>query len=244
DLDSYSPLISYINKDKHPNFKFGVALSLNDYVNKTVNYRLANLNFNEIVLGYEMKNGAIVQSNGSLNTANIERLLETAREADMAVYGHTLVWHANQNASYLNSLIQPTIIPGESTPTWEVVTSVDFETDDESKYQYTANAIKSFTADGSGANGEGRALKLINESVRENDYDFQFFLPFSPAVQAGEQYELTMDVRSDVEATYSTQAHTTPYNYKHWEFFGQITSTPQWTTVTKTITVSPDMATS
>src|SRR5690606_37323040 len=64
------------------------------------------------------------------------------------------------------------------------------------------------------------------------------------AVQAGEQYELTMDVRSDVEATYSTQAHTTPYNYKHWEFFGQITSTPQWTTITKMITVSPDMESS
>jgi hypothetical protein len=33
-IDAYPALKSYINRTSNPNFKFGVALSLNDYVNK------------------------------------------------------------------------------------------------------------------------------------------------------------------------------------------------------------------
>ena len=71
-----------------------------------------------------------------------------------------------------------------------------------------------------------------------------YFLKFSPAVVAGEKYQLKMDVRSDVAASYSTQAHVTAGAYKHWDFFGTISSTPTWSTYTKEITVSADMATS
>src|SRR5215210_8975184 len=71
DIDSYPDLKSYINRAAHPNFKFGVALSLEDYVNKGVMYRLANKNFDEIVLGYAMKHGAVVQADGSLALNNV-----------------------------------------------------------------------------------------------------------------------------------------------------------------------------
>ena len=162
---------------------------------------------------------------------------------DGSVWTH-LVWHANQNANYLNGLIAPTVIPGESTgPTWEVVAEQDFETDDASNYEYNNNAIVSFTADGEGADGIGRAIKIVNEEVRENDWNSQFFLKFSPPMEEGERYILRMDVRSDDPASFSTQAHTVPYAYKHWDFFGSISSTPTWSEFVKEITVSADVAT-
>jgi GH35 family endo-1,4-beta-xylanase len=244
DIDSYPALKSYINRTSNPNFKLGTALSLNDYVKKGVLYRLANRNFDEIALGYEMKHGAVVQADGSLTLVNVNKLLTVAQQSGITVYGHTLAWHANQNATYLKSLIAPKIIPGSSVPSWDLVTAANFETDDASNYQYNSNAVVSFTAAGEGANGTGRAIKITNESVRTNDWDVQFFLKFSPAVKAGEQYELKMNVRSDAPASFSTQAHVVPYSYKHWDFFGTISSTPAWSTYTKVITVTSDMATS
>src|SRR5690606_16383777 len=92
-------------------------------------------------------------------------------------------------------------------------------------YQYNTNAVAGFTAQGQGANGSGRALKITNTTVRANDWDVQLFVTFSPAVKVGEQYRLTLDVRSDVNASYPNQAHITPGSYKHYDFFGAINST-------------------
>lgn len=241
DIDSYAPLISYLDKDANPDFKFGVAMNMDDYLNKGVMYRLANRNFEEIVMGYEMKHGSIVQADGTLNLAKVEELIAVAKENNMGLYGHTLCWHSGQNANYLNSLIAPIVTGG---PSWDVITSNDFETDDASNYQFTTTAAVSFTADGEGANGEGRALKLVNESVRTNDWDVQLFVTFSPAVAIGETYNLSFDVKSDAPASFGTQAHLVPYTYKHYEFFGTVSTTSSWTTFSKEITITEEMASS
>jgi len=242
-IDVYNPLKTYVNRNASPKFKLGAGVSLGPYVSQGVIYRLVNSNFDEITLGYEMKHGAVVQANGSLALTNVKNLLETASKAGISVFGHTLAWHANQNATYLKGLIAPVIIPSTGGPSWDLVIGADFETDVATVYQSNTNAVMSFTAAGQGANGSGRALKINNASVRTNDYDAQLFLKF-PGVVAGERYELKMDVRSDVAASYSTQAHVTPGAYKHWDFFGTISSTPTWSTYTKEITVTADMATS
>ncbi|TJZ53300.1 hypothetical protein FAZ15_18285 [Sphingobacterium olei] len=242
DINSYAPLMSYIDRNAHPNFKWGVALNMDDYLNRGVMYRLVNRNFEEMVMGYEMKHSSIVQADGSLNLSKLERLITAAKENNMALFGHTLTWHSGQNATYLNSLIAPIKLPGGGGPTWDIVTSNDFESSDNGNYEYNTNAVVSFTANGQGANGEGRALKLENESVRTNDWDVQFFIKFSPVVKAGERYTLSIDMKSDAAATFGTQAHLVPYSYKHYEFFGSFSTTPTWATFTKEIIITPEMA--
>ena len=242
DIDSYPAIKSFINRTTNPNFKLGVALSLSDYNNKNVMYRLANKNFDEIALGYEMKHGAVVQANGTLLLDNVTKLLETAKAAGTSVYGHTLCWHANQNATYLKSIIAPDVT-ASTGPGWDLITTADFESDASNNFQANANAITSYTALGGGFNGVGRALKITNASVRTNDWEAQFFLRFAPAAILGEKYTLKMDVRADVSASYPTQAHVTPGAYKHWDFFGTISATPTWTTYIREITVTADMAT-
>ena len=115
-IDTYSPLISYIDKNAHPTFKWGVALNMDDYLNKGVMYRLANRNFEEMVMGYEMKHASIVQADGTLNLSKLERVIKAAQENNMALFGHTLTWHSGQNAVYLNSLIAPVLLPSGSVP--------------------------------------------------------------------------------------------------------------------------------
>lgn len=241
EINAYSDLKTYVDRKVNPDFKLGAGISLSDYTNKSLIYRLVNRNFDEITLGYEMKHGAIVKSDGSLALENVNKLLTTAKEANVSVFGHTLCWHTNQNATYLKKLIAPDVV-ASTGPGWDLVTGNDFETDNTANYQFNSNITASFTAMGQGAGGVGRALKLNNASVRANDWEAQLFVKFSPVVQVGEKYELKMDVRSDVNASYSTQAHTTPGAYKFYDFFGTISSTPTWTTYTKQITVTADMA--
>lgn len=244
EIDAYQGLKTYVDRNANPKFKLGAGMSLQQYLAKGVMYRLVNSNFDEITLGYEMKHGAVVQADGSTSLKNVQSLLNAAASAGVSVFGHTLAWHANQNATYLNGLIAPVVIPSSGGPTWDLVTAADFETDNATNYQSNTNAVASFSAVGEGKGGVGRALKISNASVRTNDYDAQLFLKFSPAVKAGEKYELKMDVRSDATASYSTQAHTTPGNYKWYAFFGTISSTPTWTTYTYVVDITADMATS
>ena len=244
DIDSLPALKSYLNPATNANFKLGGGVSMDEYVKRGVMYRLANKNFNEVVAGYGMKHGAVVQADGSLALEPVKNFLATATADGVSVYGHTLLWHANQNATYLKILIAPKIIPATGGPTWDLVTGNDFETDNASNYEANTNAKLSFTAAGQGSGGTGRALKITNDAVRANDWDAQFFIKFSPAVKVGEQYELRMDVRSDAAASFSTQAHVVPYSYKYWDFFGTISSTPTWSTYVKQIMVTTDMATS
>ena len=239
-LNDYDVLKSYIDRNANPNFKLGAGVSVSDFVAGRAEYSMVVSNFDEVVAGWEMKHGGVVQNDGSLSLANVAGFIEKAKAADIAIYGHTLCWHANQNAEYLNKTIAPTVIPGSGGPSWAPVTTADFETDDESNFTSNAEAVRSFSSPG--ADGTGRALKVTNAEVRGNDWNSQLFITFPQQTQVGERYTLTMDVRADAEATYSTQAHVVPYQYQHWDFFGQVTATPTWTTFTKEITISAETA--
>jgi endo-1,4-beta-xylanase len=240
-LKDYNVLKEHVDRTTNPNFKLGTGVLVDDFTETGLVYSLVVSNFDEMTAGWQMKHGAVVQSDGSLDLSRVENFISTAKDAGITIYGHALCWHSNQNAEYLNSTIAPTVIPGTGGPTWDVITSADFETDAASNYEYNQNAIVTFTDVGEGSDGEGRALKITNEEVRENDYDCQVFVTFSPAMEVGEVYELSMDVRSDVSTSFATQAHVVPYQYKYWELFGSISATTEWTTFTKQITVTEDI---
>ena len=240
EIDGYKDLSTYVNREANPMFKLGAGITLSDYTGKKVMYRLVNKNFDEITLGYEMKHGAVVQADGSLDLDNVNKLLAMANEANVSVFGHTLCWHANQNAAYLNSLIAPDVL-SSTGPGWDLIMAENFETDNTSNYTFNSGLTSAFTEAGQGNNNSGRALKLTNASVRTNEWDAQLYLKFSPAVQLGEKYKLTMDVRSNVTASSPTQAQLNVGGYKHWDFFGAVPYTGAWATYTKETTISAEM---
>jgi len=236
-LNDYDVLKSYVDRTTNPNFKLGAGVSVSDYNSKGVVYRLANSNFDEVTAGYEMKHMAVVKEDGSLALDDVTNFLAIAKSAGTSVFGHTLCWHANQNATYLNKIIAPTVIVASAPARYDPLWAQDFETDDASNYSGNTNAVKAFTAVGGGKDGIGRAMTITNSAVRTNDWDCQLFFTFSKPVKIGDQLRLTMDIKSDVNASYPTQAHNGPGGYKHWDFFGALSSTPQWTTYEKVITV-------
>lgn len=226
-IDDYQPLKTYLKEETLSNFKFGVALSLSDYVNKGVKYRLANTNFNEIVLGYEMKHGAVVQADGKLDLINVKTLLATAKSAGMQVYGHTLCWHANQNATYLNSIIAPTVIPGQGPALEEnLIANSNFETGNTSNWGGWGNASqRGISANGEGYGGTGYSLYMTNPSP-VNPWEAQTAYDFSTPFQNESTYKLKFYVKGTVAGAASA-AMQNPVNYSG-DDFGSFDVTTDW----------------
>lgn len=114
-LKDYDVLKSYVDRTANPNFKLGAGVSVADFNKKEVDYSMIASNFDEMTAGWEMKHGGVVQADGSLSLGNVKTFIEAASSGGITVFGHTLCWHSNQKAGYLNKLIEPVVIPGTVT---------------------------------------------------------------------------------------------------------------------------------
>lgn len=112
-LNAYDALKTYINRTANPSFKLGSGITVSDFLKKELVYSLACANFDELTAGNAMKYSSCVANDGSMDFSQIVKFVDAAKGAGLNIYGHTLVWHAQQNNTYLNGLIAPTVIPGE-----------------------------------------------------------------------------------------------------------------------------------
>ena len=104
-LNEYDALKSYIDRSANPGFKLGAGVTASEYSKQGMMYRLINSNFDEITAGNAMKYGSVVKDDGSMDFAQVVQFVGAAKAADISIYGHTLVWHAQQNNKYLNGII-------------------------------------------------------------------------------------------------------------------------------------------
>ncbi|MCH4147625.1 MAG: endo-1,4-beta-xylanase [Prevotella sp.] len=109
-LKQYDVLKSYVDRTTNPNFKLGTGVSVSEFEAQGMPYRLASTNFDELTPRSEMTHGAVVETDGSLDTTMVAKFLSSAQSAEMSVYGHTLCWHSAQNGIYLNKQLEPTAI--------------------------------------------------------------------------------------------------------------------------------------
>lgn len=104
-LNAYDVLKSYVDRNAYPNFKLGAGVGAADFNKQGAVYQMINTNFDEITAGNAMKYASVVKDNGSMDFSTVIDFIETAQGAGTTIYGHTLLWHAQQNNTYLNGLI-------------------------------------------------------------------------------------------------------------------------------------------
>lgn len=107
-LQEYDILKNYVNRTDNPGFKLGIAVDENDFINRGAAFSIAKTNFEDVTPGNAMKYSSVVKDDGSMDFSTVEAFIETAEEAGLTVYGHTLCWHAQQNLTYLNGLLRGT----------------------------------------------------------------------------------------------------------------------------------------
>ena len=187
-IERYEVLNSYTK------FVLGIGIDLTMYLENETYRNIVNANFDEVTIGYHMKHGAMVNSKGEINYASVDALLTKLHEAGLTVYGHTLVWHQNQNASYLNSLIAPTVIPGLSGT--NLLTNGDFENGSTGWGSWGGG--KSSVAIATDVKlGGTQSLKIVTNASSANAWDVQVQAPTVSPLIVGHNYEIAFYVKSE-----------------------------------------------
>ena len=229
-LNSYGNLKTYVDRSANPVFKLGVGVLLNDYVAKGDVYNLLTANFDQITLGNEMKHDAIVQNNGELRLANVSNLLAIAKQAGILVYGHTLVWHAQQRANYLNNLIAPAISLQDDLLESNLIENSGFETNTNGWNSWGNNSTRGQTEEGQGYGG-GYAMWFTNPTVAANSWNAQVAYDFSTALQNGSRYVLNLNIKGTKTGAI-TVGMQNPDTYATVGSFGVVNIKDDWSEVT------------
>ena len=115
-LKEYDVLKNYVDRGASPDFKLGVGVTASEFSKQGQQYLMAVSNFDEVTPGNAFKHASVVDNKGSMKFETVTAFVDAARKAGTTIYGHTLAWHSQQNNKFLNSLVAPTVIPGEPGP--------------------------------------------------------------------------------------------------------------------------------
>jgi len=190
ELNAYDVLRNYVDTLAYPNFKLGGAVTMSEYASRGVMYRLINSNFNEITAGYGMKHGAVVQANGNMDFSSVNSTLEAATDAGTSVFGHTLVWHANQNAAYLNSLLEPLVV---NSPAF--ANELDLSSPMGGSMEGWSKKGNVSIVEEAGM-GQGTSSFVFTSASGNDPESVQLTTPAIPVIQ-GKEYEVIVYIKSD-----------------------------------------------
>lgn len=209
-ISRYEPLKNYTN------LILGNGIGADLYMTDDAYRKIVNENFDEVTPGYAMKHGAMVNSKGEINFTTIDAFIAETKKAGLKVFGHTLVWHSNQNASYLNSIIAPTVIPGSSG-----TNTLDLAGLKNNTFTNWArnNPGKGITiVANEGLTSTSQAIKLEASATSAQPYSLQLTSP-DVAIVSGHNYEISFYIKSDIsgKGRLSFNASlTNQYPYKDW----------------------------
>ena len=184
-LSAYDVLRNYVDFEKNPDFKLGVAVSVSDYLNQTKVYELAKSNFNEMTAGNAMKQASVLRRDGSMDFTQVKKFIDLADQSGMTVYGHTLAWHSQQSKDYLNDLIRGKKVEVPSGTGTDVILEEDFNDGNNPFIGWGNNSTREVK------NG---VLVVSNPSVVQN-WEAQFAYDVSEPFVNGQEYTLKFKIK-------------------------------------------------
>jgi GH35 family endo-1,4-beta-xylanase len=193
-LNDYDVLKSYVDRSANPDFKLGAGVSVDGFNNKGVVYSHIVSNFDEVTAGWEMKHGGVVQDDGSLNLARVINFVNTAQEAGITIYGHTLAWHANQNAEYLNGIIADKEVEFDPDATVEVVDGIkDYAV--EGFTDWAGGPVTPIVQDGK--------LVVTNTEAQANFWDIQYHVASGIPTIVGTNHKVTLRIKGSTAGEFT-----------------------------------------
>lgn len=105
-LQGYGALKSY-------NSRAGLNISAEEMEEGGMAYRIALNNFSQLTPGYAFCHQKMVKASGTIDGSAITKLRKVTDAHGITLAGGPLVWHKQQNATYLNARLQPNVIRPE-----------------------------------------------------------------------------------------------------------------------------------
>ena len=111
-LSAYDYLKSY-DVLKNYSDHIGVIMDAQAFLERGMEYRIAVSNFTELVPLATFSHARVVKANGTIDTTAIAEVQQLAARHNMHLIGTPLVWHRQQNTTYLNAQLAPNVIRPE-----------------------------------------------------------------------------------------------------------------------------------
>ncbi|MVN22532.1 endo-1,4-beta-xylanase [Mucilaginibacter arboris] len=194
---------------------------------------------NNVTFGNELKEGSIVSSTGVYNYTTADALYALCTSNGLSVFGHNLVWHSQQSATYLNSLIAPTTTAPVTT---NLITNGDFEAGPDATtgdiftgWQDLNHSVGTFSAaTGSAAYSGNRALQATVTTAGQN-YNMQIINRMPIPVTKGNVYTVSFWIKGSTATTIQFEIRSSDgtVNYQ-----GGKAVTTGWTQITYSYTAT------
>lgn len=110
-IDRYDYIKNYM-AEYHPGVDITVGMGLDNFLDIPIYQQTVLDNFQGCTYGNALKHQSIVQNNGSYNWNTVDRFIQL--NTGLRVHGHNMLWHTQQNQSYLKSLIAPEMQVGST----------------------------------------------------------------------------------------------------------------------------------
>ncbi|HEU4858838.1 MAG TPA: endo-1,4-beta-xylanase [Chitinophagaceae bacterium] len=166
-------------------YTIGVGVSYDLLKNNTSYSGLVKTQFDRITPEYQMKHGANVRNDGLFDFAKTDELVNTLAAANgLTVFGHTLVWHQNNNGTYLRSLA------GTTGP--NLISNPGFENGFTNWFTQVSSTLPtagSITAESTDMHAGTQAAKIVVTTPGPNAYSIQI-VSDNFSVASGAVYKL------------------------------------------------------
>ena len=209
-------ILRYEALNKYTNFILGAGIGLDEYMDNEAYRNIVNENFDEVAIGYAMKHGPMVNAKGELKYERVDALLSKLKEAGLTVYGHTLVWHTNQNASYLNGLIAPEVIPAPAGSNLVDISGLQDGTLNGWGVWNKGDGIT--VKEGVGLSSKNKGIELKAKSTSSAEYNLQLVSPNMTIVD-GHNYQISFWIKSDIPGKGRVSFDGLSNNYPYHDWF-------------------------
>jgi endo-1,4-beta-xylanase len=209
-----------------------VAIDYSPMMNDARYSAVVKRDYDRVTFGYQMKHGAIVKDNGTMDFTNADALVNAV--GNMVIHGHTLGWHANQNATYLKSYAGITV-PSAT----ELVTNAGFESGltGWSTFNNANGATVAATNTASDVHGGTGAMKVVNPVANPGS---QWKVQVASALfntTVGKQYAISYWVKA-AAAGGSIRLSTQDQTFGSAQYQGDQTIGTTYTQISWTITAN------
>lgn len=192
---------------------------------------------NYVTFGNELKNGSIIRNDGTFDYSTADAFYTLCANNGLSVFGHTLCWYSQQNATYLNGLISAAGTPGSgATSGTNLLSNGNFEGGSGTTFTGWTNivggtAAGSFSSVVNDNDGGSRALQVSVTTPGANSYDMQS-IGTSFSATSGKAYRVTLSIKSAAAGKVRLVMQNSDYQQT------DIATTPGWATYTWNLTIN------
>ena len=217
-IANYEPIKTYAVQYT-PNLIVGLGFGATQYVEGGLYKQLTDENFQMVTPGNEMKMDAVVKASGVLNFEGVDAMLDAMSDTDLKLYGHNFIWHTQQQATWLKSLISPTMVVESDSNIKNMIggDSFDFEGGTTGSWGCWGgnNPTKDISAEGEGFQSK-YSMVLVNpvDAGSGNAWKAQCAYTFNAPLEKGVEYTIRFKAKS------STGAGVVQFQYQNSTTYG------------------------